>query len=160
LPHPFLGFAQVPSTYTFLFVEQSNVFSCIWHIARVENVINISVACLGLQCPANGVPLFVVFQYSKRCLVTIDPLLEFENKISYLGGKWCVATSMTPWCHRSRCRGLCHGVRSKTNDSKFLKFGYDGEILPISVNRVAFIILHEDKCVKQRITYEPLIAMA
>jgi hypothetical protein len=29
-----------------------------------------------------------------------------------------------------------------------LKIGYDGEILPISVNRVAFIILHEDKCVK------------
>jgi hypothetical protein len=88
-----------------------------------------------------------------------DPLLEFENKISYLGGKRCIATSMTSWCHRNMCQGLCHGgVRSKTNDSKFLKFGYDGEILPISVNRVAFIILHEDKCVET--TYVLLIAMA
>jgi hypothetical protein len=103
--------------------------------------------------------LLVVFLYSKRCGVTFDPLLEFENKISYLGGRWCVATSMTPWCHHSRYRGLCHGVRgSKTDDSKFLKFGYDGEILPISVNWVAFVILHEDKCVKT--TYELLIAMA
>jgi hypothetical protein len=39
-----------------------------------------------------------------------------------------------------------------------LKFGYDGEILPISVNRVAFIILDEDKCVKTM--YDLLIAMA
>jgi hypothetical protein len=27
--------------------------------------------------------LLVVFQYSKRCWVTFEPLLKFENKISY-----------------------------------------------------------------------------
>jgi hypothetical protein len=68
-------------------VEQSNVFNCLKNVARIENVIDILVACLGLQCPVNRVPLLVVIQYSKRCRVTFDPLLlEFENKISYLGG--------------------------------------------------------------------------
>jgi hypothetical protein len=55
------------------------------------------------------------------------------------------------------CWGLCHGVQSDTDDSKFLKFSCRGEVLPISVNRLAFIIFSEDKCVET--TYELLILM-
>ena len=52
---------------------------------------------------------------------------------------------------------LCRVVRSETNDSKLLKFGLDDEVLPISMNRVAFIILDEDECVET--TDELLIAL-
>jgi hypothetical protein len=58
-----------------------------WHAAQVENIIHILVAYLALQCLVNRVPLHVVFQCSKRCRVKFDPLLEFENKILYHGGK-------------------------------------------------------------------------
>jgi hypothetical protein len=54
-------------------------------------------------------------------------------------------------------RGMCHGVQSKTDESKFLKFSCHGKVLPISMNRLAFIIFHEDKCVET--TYELLIPM-
>jgi hypothetical protein len=38
-----------------------------------------------------------------------------------------------------------------------LKFGCHGKVLPISMNRLAFIIFREDKCVET--TYELLIPM-
>jgi hypothetical protein len=50
-----------------------------------------------------------------------------------------------------------HGVQSKTDASKVLKFGCHGGVLPISVNRLTFIILREDKCVET--AYEMLISM-
>jgi hypothetical protein len=55
------------------------------------------------------------------------------------------------------CRGMCHGVQSETDDSKVLKFGCHGKVLPISMNRLAFIIFGEDKCVET--TDELLIPM-
>jgi hypothetical protein len=48
--------------------KQSNIFSCVRHVARIKNVVDILVACLGLQCSVNRVLfLLVVFQDSERC---------------------------------------------------------------------------------------------
>jgi hypothetical protein len=51
-----------------------------------------------------------------------------------------------------------YSVRSKTNDPKFLELGFDSEVLPVVMNRIAFIVLREDKRVEA--TYELLVSMA
>ena len=68
------------------FVDQSKVVTRLWHAAHINDVSNILVAGLSLQCAVNGVPLLVVFHDIEGCRVTLHPLLELWDRVLKMGG--------------------------------------------------------------------------
>jgi hypothetical protein len=103
----------VPSTYTFASLQTKQCLQL--YLARSsgrEHHRHLGSMLSGPSMSSEQNAVACCLSIQQKMPGRVDPLLEFENKISNPGGKWCVATSMTPWCHPHGCRGLWQNMSS------------------------------------------------
>jgi hypothetical protein len=69
--------------------KQFNVLGGLWHVGRVEDVVDILISGLRLQGSMDFVPLLIVLHDGERGRISLDTLLELEDGISKPRSAWC-----------------------------------------------------------------------